>query len=66
MPFERLSPVRSLPSYRGQPFPLMKGAETVGDPIAVLPTLFHLLWSRRLDVDLAVRLDSSSIVRTAS
>lgn len=48
-----------------EPVPLMKGAETVGDPIAVLPTLFHLPWSRRLDVDLAVRLDSSSIVRAA-
>lgn len=49
-----------------EPMPLMKGAETVGDPIAVLPTLFHLLWSRRLDVDLAVRLDSSSLVRATS
>jgi hypothetical protein len=49
-----------------EPFPLMEGAEMVGDPIAVLPALFHLLWSRRFEIDLSVRLDSMSIVRPAS
>ena len=29
------------------PTPLMAGAEAVGDPIAVLPVLFHLLWCPR-------------------
>jgi hypothetical protein len=29
-----------------EPVPLLVGAEAVGDPIAVLPVLFHLLWPR--------------------
>ena len=29
------------------PAPLMAGAEAAGDPIAVLPVLFHLLWRQR-------------------
>ncbi|HXA60891.1 MAG TPA: TnsA-like heteromeric transposase endonuclease subunit, partial [Streptosporangiaceae bacterium] len=36
--------------------PLLPGVEEVGDPIAVLPRLFHLLWSRDLVVDLTVPL----------
>ena len=37
------------------PTPLMCGAEAAGDPIAVLPVLFHLLWCQelRIDVDAA-------------
>jgi hypothetical protein len=35
-----------------QPRSLMKGVVAVGDPIAVLPVLFHLLWHRRLVGDL--------------
>lgn len=31
------------------PMPLMAGAEAAGDPIAVLPVLFHLLVSRAHD-----------------
>ncbi|MFF5173639.1 TnsA-like heteromeric transposase endonuclease subunit [Micromonospora sp. NPDC000089] len=47
--------------------PLMEGAAQVGDPIAVLPVLYHLLWSQRLSVDMAVRLDATSVVvRTGS
>jgi hypothetical protein len=34
----------------------------VGDPIAVLPRLFHLLWTRELVVDLTVPLHASAIV----
>lgn len=34
------------------PAGLLDGAETVGDPIAVLPVLFHLLWRRDLHTDL--------------
>lgn len=34
------------------PTPLLAGLREVGDPIAVLPTLFHLLWSGNLSVDL--------------
>jgi hypothetical protein len=42
---------------------LLEVAGEVGDPIAVLPVLFHLLWHRRLSVDLVgVRLGPSSLV----
>lgn len=34
------------------PGPLLARAGSVGDPVAVLPTLFHLMWSRRLRADL--------------
>jgi len=34
------------------PVPLLSAAKAVGDPVAVLPTLFHLLWTRRLGCDL--------------
>ncbi len=46
----------------GSPMPLMEAAAQVGDPIAVLPVLFHLLWSQRLSVDMVVRLDATSVV----
>lgn len=36
-----------------QPAPLMDGAESAGDPIAVLPSAFHMLWSGDLRADLA-------------
>ncbi|MEV2226929.1 TnsA-like heteromeric transposase endonuclease subunit [Nocardia vinacea] len=42
---------------------LLAGARAVGDPIVVLPTLFHLLWTGRLVADLAaVPLESSTLV----
>jgi len=31
----------------------MAGVLTVGTPLVVLPVLFHLLWHRQLEVDLA-------------
>jgi len=34
------------------PTPLMAGAEAAGDPIAVLPVLFHLLWCHAVTIDL--------------
>jgi hypothetical protein len=34
------------------PSPLMKAVAGVGDPIAVLPSAFHMLWSGRLHADL--------------
>ncbi|MEV4125022.1 TnsA-like heteromeric transposase endonuclease subunit [Nocardia sp. NPDC049707] len=34
------------------PRPLADGVAAVGDPIVVLPTLFHLLWRQELSVDL--------------
>ena len=37
-------------------------AESVGDPIAVLPVLFHLLWCHRLHADLSVPLSPDTEV----
>jgi hypothetical protein len=39
-----------------EPVALMDGAQIVGDPIAVLPVLFHLMWRRELVTDLSVPL----------
>ncbi|MEV7190711.1 TnsA-like heteromeric transposase endonuclease subunit [Streptomyces sp. NPDC093510] len=45
---------------------LLAGARTVGDPIAVLPVLFHLLWCRELAVDLVgERLSAATVVGLA-
>ena len=45
-----------------EPAPLMAGAAAVGDPIAVLPALFHLMWRHALVADLAVRLTADALV----
>lgn len=45
------------------PTPLLQLAESVGDPIAVLPTLFHLLWSGGLSIDLSRPLRDDTVVR---
>ena len=42
--------------------PLMAGAATAGDPIAVLPALFHLMWRHGLTADLAARLTGETPV----
>jgi hypothetical protein len=42
--------------------PLMAGATAAGDPLAVLPVLFHLMWRHVLITDLAVRLTAESLV----
>ncbi len=44
---------------------LLEGARAVGDPIAVLPVLFHLLWCQELVVDLATLLSATSVVGPA-
>ena len=44
------------------PTPLMPGAREVGNPIGVLPVLYHLLWRQRLSADLTAVLDGSSLV----
>jgi hypothetical protein len=43
---------------------LMAGAEAVGDPIAVLPVLFHLLWRHELRADLSMPLHPDTLVMT--
>lgn len=47
------------------PVPLLELAESVGDPIAVLPTLFHLLWAGALHVDLRRPLRDDTVVGSA-
>jgi hypothetical protein len=41
--------------------PLLAGALQVGDPIAVLPAAYHLLWRRELACDMSVLLGSASM-----
>ena len=48
------------------PVPLMPGVAEAGDPIAVLPVLFHLLWRHILTADLAVRLTAGTPVGPGS
>jgi hypothetical protein len=44
------------------PAPLMSGAGAAGDPMAVLPVLFHLMWRHALVADLSVRLTAGTLV----
>jgi hypothetical protein len=47
------------------PMPLLAGVEAVGDSIAVLPVLFHLLWRQRLIADMSVPLgEATQLVST--
>ncbi len=39
--------------------PLLAGAAQVGDPVAVLPVAYHLLWLRELSCDLSVLLSEA-------
>lgn len=45
-----------------EPVPLVEGAGMVGEPIAVLPVLYHLMWAHDLRTDLTRRLDGSTLV----
>jgi hypothetical protein len=46
-----------------EPVGLMAGAALVGDPIAVLPVLYHLLWCGDLVADLSLVLSDRTVVR---
>jgi hypothetical protein len=49
-----------------RPIPLIEGANAVGDPLGVLPALFHMLWRRELQTDLrSTPLSEKSLVRVA-
>jgi hypothetical protein len=48
-----------------RPAPLAATAGQVGDPVAVLPVVYHLLWGGILRTDLTVRLDGSALVRAS-
>jgi len=45
-----------------RPRPLIEGAEAVGDPLAVLPAVFHALWHKRLAAPLDVALNAHVLV----
>ena len=45
-----------------EPMSLMVGADLAGDPIAVLPVLYHLLWRQELVADLTVPLHGGTLV----
>jgi hypothetical protein len=44
--------VSGLREVFARPRELLVGVQAVGDPVAVLPVLFHLLWTRELGTDL--------------
>ncbi|MFE1324334.1 TnsA-like heteromeric transposase endonuclease subunit [Streptomyces sp. NPDC058741] len=47
-----------------EPLGLLAGARAVGDPLAVLPVLYHLLWHHELTTELRTeRLSAASLVR---
>ncbi|MEU1784106.1 TnsA-like heteromeric transposase endonuclease subunit [Streptomyces abikoensis] len=49
-----------------EPQGLLVGARAVGDPVAALPVLYHLIWRGELAADLAgERLSAASLVRLA-
>ncbi|GAB7188975.1 hypothetical protein ATKI12_8806 [Kitasatospora sp. Ki12] len=49
------------------PLPLLTGAERVGDRLAVLPVLYHLLWRHELTADLTTApLGTATLVHLAS
>jgi hypothetical protein len=54
-----------LDSFAG-PRPLLAGVERVGDPLAVLPVLFHLLWCQELSVDLRMPLHERAVVQAGA
>lgn len=49
----------------GRPRMLVEGASAAGDPLVVLPTLFHLLWCGDLSTELTAPLDDGSLVSGA-
>lgn len=52
--------VAALTAVFAEPCGLLTGARAVGDPIAVLPVLFHLIWRRELTVALGDELLSAA------
>ena len=47
------------------PAPLLAQAASAGDPIAVLPVVFHLLWTGQLTADLSAVLNDGTLVRVS-
>ncbi len=64
--YARAAVMAVLEQVFAEPRPLRAGASEGGDPLAVLPVLFAMLWRGRLSADLDTRvLDSASTVRVA-
>jgi hypothetical protein len=64
--YARAAVMAALAEVFAEPGPLRAGAARVGDPLAVLPVLFAMLWRGGLAADLDTRvLDSASTVRVA-
>ncbi|MFE3070214.1 TnsA-like heteromeric transposase endonuclease subunit [Streptomyces sp. NPDC059247] len=64
-PRHRMEPVVSeLLQVFTEPQPLMDGASAAGEPITVLPVLFHLLWSHELAASVTVPLHAATVVST--
>jgi hypothetical protein len=62
--YARAAIMAALEEVFAEPGPLRTGAARAGDPLAVLPVLFAMLWRGRLSADLDSRvLDSASTVR---
>ena len=49
-----------------EPGPLAAVAEQAGDPIRVLPVVFHLLWRSRLAGDLGRPLGTGTVLAAAA
>jgi len=47
------------------PAPLLAQAASAGDPIVVLPVVFHLLWTGQLTADLSAVLNDGTLVRVS-
>jgi hypothetical protein len=64
--YARASVMAALAEVFAEPRPLRAGAAAVGDPVAVLPVLFAMLWRGALAADLdSWVLSSASTVRAA-
>jgi hypothetical protein len=62
--YARAAVMAALEQVFAEPRPLRAGAAEAGDPLAVLPVLFAMLWRGGLSADLDTRvLDSASTVR---
>ncbi|KQY39652.1 transposase [Nocardia sp. Root136] len=62
-PRHRIDPTAAaLTAAFARPRPLIEGVRSVGDPVAIMPVLHHLMWSRELVADLSQRLESLSTV----
>jgi hypothetical protein len=63
----RAGVMTALADVFAEPGPLRAGAASVGDPVAVLPVLFAMLWRGGLAADLDSRvLDAASTVRATT